>query len=298
MPNDILYDLQANGHLARTTRLAELGHGRRAVERATAKGRIHRICADWVGTPTASRSAVIAVLNRAKLTGSTALASYGVWDGLDRQIHLHVPRNSHGPVRTSRTSIASFAPERFPREGVRRHWLEERYPDPTGFPWRVSAVDALIRVAHDVSAEQFIACVESALHVGVLSRAGLGPLFAALPRRYRRLLRLIEPLAESGLETLARLRLARFVEDIRVQVWIDGIGPDGRRGRVDLLLDGWLVIELDGDEFHDPVRDRHRNSALVRRGYRIHRFGYDEVIHGWADVEATVRELLHYRSTS
>ena len=65
-----------------------------------------------------------------------------------------------------------------------------------------------------------------------------------------------------------------------------------------LLFSVERLIELDGDEFHDPVRDRHRNSALVRRGYRIHRFGYDEVIHGWADVEATVRELLHYRSTS
>lgn len=294
MLNDILHDLQAAGHIARTARLSKLGHSRRAVERAIAEGRLHRICPGWVGTPVASRSAVIAILNRGKLTGSTALASYGIWDGLDRRIHVHVPRNSHGPARASRTPIGRFAAGKYPREGVRRHWLEERCPDRAGLPWRVSVVDALIRVAHDVSAEQFVACVESALHVGALSRAGLPVLFAGLPRRFQRLRRLIEPLAESGLETIARLRLARFVDDIRVQVWIDGIGPDGRRGRVDLLLDGWLVIELDGDEFHDPVRDRHRNSALVRRGYRIHRFGYDQVIHGWADVEATVRELLHY----
>lgn len=294
MPNDILHDLQASGSLLRTSRLAELGHGRRAVERAIAAGRIHRLCGNWVGSLSAKRSAVVAILNRGKLTGSTALYSYGVWDGLDRRIHVHVPRNSHGPTRASRTPIVRFAAEQYPREGLCLHWLDERCPDKAGFPWRVSVVDALIRVAHDVAPEQFIACVESALHVGALSRAGIPVVFAGLPRRYRRLQRLVEPLAESGLETIARLRLAQFVNDIRVQVWIDGIGPGGRRGRVDLLLDGWLVIELDGDEFHDPVRDRHRNGALVRRGYRIHRFGYDDVIHGWADVEATVRELLQY----
>lgn len=294
MPNDILHDLQTAGHIIRTARLNELGHGRRVIERAVAEGRLHRICPGWVGTPSARRSAVIAILNRGKLTGSTALASYGVWDGLDQRIHVHVPRNSHGPVRASRTPMARFAAEPFPPRGVQRHWLEERHPDRTGSPWRVSVVDALIRVAHDVPAEQFIACIESALHVGALSRAGAPLIFAALPRRYRHLRRLIDPRAESGLETIARLRLARFVEDIQVQFWIDGIGPGGRRGRVDLLLDGWLAIELDGDEFHDPVRDRHRNSALVRRGYRFHRFGYDQVVHRWADVDATVRELLRY----
>ncbi|MEX1079596.1 MAG: hypothetical protein WED09_10855 [Homoserinimonas sp.] len=46
--------------------------------------------------------------------------------------------------------------------------------------------------------------------------------------------------------------------------------PGCRSGYVDLLLDGWLVIELDGDESHD------------------------QVINGWAGVEATVRELLRH----
>jgi hypothetical protein len=294
MPNDVLHDLQAAGHLTRVTRLARLGHGRRAIERAIADGRLHRISRDWVGTPAASRSAIIAVLHRGKLTGSSALASYGIWDGLDRRIHVHVPRNSHGPVREPHTPISRFAAEEFPHEGVVRHWLDERYPDRAGYGWRVSVLDALIRVAHDVPAEQFVACAESALHLGLLSGAGLPMLFAALPRRLRDLYRLVVPLAESGLETIARLRLGRFVGDIRAQVWIDGIGPGGRRGRVDLLLEGWLVIELDGDDYHHPVRDRHRDAALVRRGYRIHRFGYDQVIHRWPEVEETVRELLCY----
>lgn len=294
MPNHILYDLQTHGYLMRTSTLRELGHHQHAVESAVARGDIHRICHNWVGTSSAPQIAVTAILNRGKLTGSTALASYGIWDGLDRGVHVSVPRNSHGPVRTSRTPIARFEVEEYPRHGVRRHWLVERNPDPAGFEWRTSVVDALIRVAHDVPAEQFIACVESALHVGALSPAGVPLVFDALPRRFRRLRRHIEPLAESGLETIARLRLARFVDDIRVQVCIDGIKPNGRRGRVDLLLDGWLVIELDGEAFHEQGRDRLRNSALVRRGYRVHHFGYDEVIHGWAKVEATVRELLRY----
>ena len=155
-------------------------------------------------------------------------------------------------------------------------------------------LDTLIRVAHDCSEEQFLACVESALCERKLSLAGVPVLFASLPRRFHRLRELIDPLAESGLETLARLRLRRFVRSIRSQVTIAGIAPGGRSGRVDLLLDGWLVIELDGDKFHDPIVDREQNAILVRLGYRVHRFGYTQVIHGWEDMEATIRELLRY----
>lgn len=294
MPNDIMYDLQSCGYLARTSQLAALGHGRRRIETAISDGRILRICGNWVATNRASTTAVIAVLQRGKLTGATALSSHGIWDAVDSQIHVQLRRNAHGPVRKSRTPLVEFAQGKYLRVGVRRHWSEEKHHDPYGDSWRVSVLDALIRVAHDCSGEQFLACVESALCTGKLSRAGIPILFASLPKRLQDLSALIDPLAESGLETLTRLRLSRFVRSIQSQVEIARIGPDGRAGRVDLLLDGWLAIELDGDEFHDPVADRKRNAALVRLGYRVHRFGYDQVIHGWDHVEATIRELLRY----
>lgn len=259
-----------------------------------AAGLIVRVCHGWVGLLTAPRPAVIAVLNGGRLTGATALASWGVWDGLDRRIHVHVPVHSQGRTHRPLTPVSRFAAERFPREGVVRHWLRETCPDPWGPVWRVSVVDALIRTAHDVPLEQFVACVESALNKGVLSRAALPELFAGLPQRFAPVQDILETRLESGLETLARLRFGAFVRNVEVQVWVDGLARSGGPGRLDLLLNRWLAIELDGDEFHDAAEDRRRVGVLVRAGYRCHRFGYHDVIHSWDQTEATVRELLRY----
>jgi len=296
MPNNLMYDLQRLGYLATTAQLKALGHGRRRIENALSTGHLVRVRRSWVATTHASRTAVIAVLQRGKLTGPAALATYGVWDALDRQIHVQVRHNRHGDPIEPLTPLARFAPDDYLRMGVRRHWSEEQHPHYEGAAWRVSVLDALIRVAHDCPVEQFMACTESALNTGRLSLAGLPVLFGSLPSAMHPLQQGIDSLAGSGLETISRLRLAKFVRSIRSQVEILGINPGGRPGTVDLLLDGWLVIELDGDEFHDPVADRARTAALVRKGYRVHRFGYEQVINGWADVEATVRELLRYPS--
>src|SRR5690606_8047786 len=141
---------------------------------------------------------------------------------------------------------------------------------------------------------QFVACVESALHTRNLSRAGIPILFASLPKRLAPLRDRLDLQAQSGLESLSRLRLSPLVRSIRSQVEVPGINPGGRSGWLDLLIAVWCRTELDSDVFHDPVKDRPRNAALVRQGYRGHRFGHEQVINGWTDVEATVVELLRY----
>lgn len=295
MKPDLARALDGLGQLAHVHQLAAAGHSSRVVARAVASGRLHRVCRGWVATPLARRSAIAAVLHRGKLTGTAALASYKVWDGCDKRLHIHRRRNCHGEPRHPLTPLSTFGPDEHPRSGVRLHWLNERFPNWRGPAWRVSVKDALIRAAHDVSEEQFVACLDSALNTRVLSLAELPDVFSSLPRRFRRLRWLVNHLAESGLESLARLRLAGIAERIEVQVRIDGINRYGGEGRVDLLLDGWLVIELDGDKFHDQFVDRKRTTILVRKGYRLHRFGYHDVIHDWENTAATVRELLRTR---
>jgi very-short-patch-repair endonuclease len=76
---------------------------------------------------------------------------------------------------------------------------------------------------------------------------------------------------------------------VRVQVTIDGVG------RVDLLVDGWLIIELDGGHHADPIamrRDRARDAAAILRGYRTLRFGYDAVMYDWPTVLRTIGAVL------
>ena len=88
--------------------------------------------------------------------------------------------------------------------------------------------------------------------------------------------------------------MRHLVRTIEVQVPVAGLSGRGGEGTVDFLIDGWLAIETDGDAFHDPAVDRVRNSILVLKGYRWHRFGHQQVIQDWPAVEATVLELLRF----
>lgn len=278
----------------RTTDLLSTGHGRRAIARAVERGELVRVCRGWVATHDANQTTIVAIVNRGKLTGPSALATLGIWDAADSRVHVQLPPHANGSLRKLAAPIAMFTPPRFAVTGFARHWRQELAYDSNAPAWRASVIDALLVVAAVASEEQFVACVDSAIHEGELSRAGLPLLAALLPERMRFAITLVNGYAESGIETLARLRLTPFAKTLELQVAIPGIGRFGGEGRIDLLIDGWLVIELDGDEFHDPKADRERNALLVRLGYRIHRFGYDQVMFGWAGAEATVLELLRY----
>jgi very-short-patch-repair endonuclease len=111
-----------------------------------------------------------------------------------------------------------------------------------------------------------------------------------MPRRIRRLRRHLDPRAESGLETLLRLAIRAAGWNVESQVEIPGVG------RVDLVIDGWLVIEADGSAWHDDHEaielDRERNAALVRAGYRWHRFGYDQIMKDLDGCVAVIAALL------
>jgi hypothetical protein len=293
--NALLFDIERRGNALRARELAKLGHSRTAIATALATGSIVRICNGWVASPRADRDAIIAILNRGKLTSSSALASRGLWDGCDNRIHVAVPPNFPRSERVSRVSLAQFQPPPFPRAGLVRHWVAELAPDDREPAWRQSVTDALRVASKHLPADQFIACVDSALHEGALSRAGLPALESSLSARAGRLLRFVDARSESGLESLTRYRLSAWVREIQPQFPVPGLATTGGNGRVDLLLDGWLVIELDGDQWHEPKRDRARDAELVRRGFRSHRFGFDQVVYDWPRTAATIAELLAYR---
>jgi very-short-patch-repair endonuclease len=99
--------------------------------------------------------------------------------------------------------------------------------------------------------------------------------------------------AESPIETCIRLALGGLAIEVRLQVVIRGVG------RVDLLIDGWLVIEGDGFAFHqaraDYRNDRRRANALTRRGFVLLRFSYEDAVHRPDYVRETVVAALARR---
>ncbi|HIY66328.1 MAG TPA: endonuclease domain-containing protein [Candidatus Agrococcus pullicola] len=95
--------------------------------------------------------------------------------------------------------------------------------------------------------------------------------------------------AESGLETLLRLACEDQGWDVEIQVPFRG-------GRVDIVINGWLFIEVDGSQFHDvgeqARKDRIRNKQIVQAGFRWHRFGYADVVHRLDETLAVIRAIL------
>jgi hypothetical protein len=237
---------------------------------------------------------VIAAIQRGKITGTTALATRGVWNGLDSRIHVAVARNAHGAPLPLSMPLAAFTRPDFSTNGFVRHWRQEWHVDHTEPLWRASVIDSLLVAARSLSREQFIACAESALATGVLPRAALSALRASLPRAFQPTVDALRLDAASGLESTFGTRIAPVVRTLETQVAVPGLGARGGRGFVDFVLDGWLVVETDGDAFHDPAVDRTRNSILVRAGYRWHRFGFVQIVNEWPAVEATVLELLRF----
>lgn len=108
----------------------------------------------------------------------------------------------------------------------------------------------------------------------------------------RRVVVLVDGRAESPIESCLRL-LALPLATVDLQVWVDGVG------RVDMLLDGWLVVEADGFQHHSGRQhyraDRRRANALAVRGYVLLRFSYEDIVHRPDYVSTTIRLVVARR---
>src|SRR5690606_8366426 len=96
--------------------------------------------------------------------------------------------------------------------------------------------------------------------------------------------------ADSGLESLLRLRMHQLGIRLDCQVVIDGVG------RVDFVVDGRLIIEADGKQNHDGASMRHkdlvRDAAASGLGYETLHFDYAQIIHDWTTVQAAILAAL------
>ncbi|MBS1675323.1 MAG: hypothetical protein JSS74_15315 [Actinobacteria bacterium] len=185
-----------------------------------------------------------------------ALELLGVYVQHRGELHVQVDP-THGRLRSPNS--------RRRRRGVDGddcvvHWRRDR-----GDAFVVDPISALVQSFACQEPRHLVATLDSALFKRVIDRDDLAEIFERVPRRFRRLRRLVDGRAESGPESLARLLLRQFGRRIEVQRWIDDVG------RVDLVVDGWIVVECDSREFHSgwemQEADRMRDLALAARGY-------------------------------
>jgi len=288
MSTNLLALMRSLGSIAHRGVLADSGHGRRAIDSALARGELLPVRKGWVATSTAPYPAVVAVLTGGVITGSTALRSYGVWAGDDLRIHVQLARNSHRRTVESLTSLDRFLSPVPRLSGVARHWGDPACGLPHQRTWRVCLLCAIVAHARLEHEHEVQASIESAVHVGQFSRSQIPALFARLPRRLSGLQESLDFRPDAGWETVVRLRLTALGVHVEIQVQI---GPY----RVDLLIDGWLIVELDGAGFHDAVADKNRDGYLIRAGFRIVHWT-PEMVRDWPSCEAVVVEMLRTRS--
>jgi very-short-patch-repair endonuclease len=262
--------LLSQGGVALTRAVIARGAGEPAVRRAVRSGEILRVERGVLALPGADPELVAAKQSRALLTCASAAPRFKLWvlrpASLPHYWHGNGRRNtacvSH---RTALTQSASGAV--------------------AGLP------DVLLHALLCLPPLESLVIVESAYNRGDID---LGFLLRHLRGnrcgKARDVVARVEWGADSLLETLARVLFRDAGIFTETQVWIDGIG------RVDFLLEGFLIVEIDGLAFHLESRqhkkDRRRDNAAMVQGFPVLRFFYDDVVYGPDGVLAQVREVL------
>jgi hypothetical protein len=118
-----------------------------------------------------------------------------------------------------------------------------------------------------------------------------------------RQLRALHTAGASGAVSLPEQRFHQLLRRAGISGWTAGarlVDADGLIGVVDVLLDGWIVIEIDGYGPHNTrqafVADRRRQNRLVLAGYHVVRFTWWDLVDHPDDVIRTVQALRRTRT--
>ncbi|AZS36109.1 hypothetical protein CVS47_00709 [Microbacterium lemovicicum] len=153
-------------------------------------------------------------------------------------------------------------------------------------------VEALAQACRCQTPRDAIATLDSAWHLGLVDENGVESVFARLPRRFRALRPLLDPRSEAGPETLVRLLLRSLGCQVAIQVTLRGVG------RVDLVVDGWLIVECDSLAFHEgwaaQKRDRRRDLVAAGLGYTTIRLLAEDIMYRPDELRAMLQAVLSH----
>lgn len=240
----------------------------RRIAKAVGAGDLLRVRGGLYVTPDVDRATSIAVRAGGRLGCVSELRRRGIWVRDDDTVHVHLARSAACPTA----------------DGVRIHWRRLFAMPPTD-AGRVGILDALLVATTCLPRLEAIAALDSALNSRLVGWSELRATIGAT-RHGRRLLDLVDPRAQSGIESIVRVALRDLGLRVRSQVRYVGIGI------VDLLVEDHIVVELDGAAFHDggPVssRDRRRDALHAAAGRTPLRFRYSQVMFDLPQVCAAI----------
>lgn len=263
--------------------LRDAGVGRVQLRNALAAGVVRAVRRDWVVAADCDPLVERALHARATLACVSAAAVLGLWSVDTNEIHVAADRHASRLVH----DIPAGLRERRP---LRVHWT--RTPTKGHAPGVRAAIDDLPRVLATIAGcqpvEDAVAVFDSALRRDLVSMPELRG-FADSNPALRRVVDLVHPLADSGIESLPRIRFTQRGVLMVPQVAVDG-------HRVDGMIGQRLLLQFDGFGPHSARTQRNKDlredQRLVRKGYLVLRYSRDQVLHEWPMIESTVLSLM------
>ena len=253
--------------------LVREGVGIAGVRSAVRSRSLLRLRQGWYAEPQHDPDIVAAVRAGGALSGLSLLRLAGVWtlprEKLDVRVSVSraLPGNAEG-VRLIRAGRGGF-------EGVAA-------ADPP--------FDALRAAARLVPVDELVAACDSLLNAGRCSVDELRGAFRGSAARLRRAVELADGRAQSGTESLARVRFGPLAVVVEPQCYVPGVGF------ADLRVGERLLVECDSRAYHDDdahfTNDRRRDLACVALGFLVLRPTYADIVYRWAAFEAQVRTII------
>ena len=269
---------------ARTLAAYDINDKQRA--RAVNSGAVERLRRGWFALAGLDSQAVRAIRAGGHLSCVSLLGLHGVWLPLDERMHIIsvAPRSRLRSPENRAHPLMGSAPPVVALQRIRHAYTI----DPT-----VSLACACACAAACLTITDAIIMLDSVRNLRVLPDAHIEEALASLSQTRQTALAHSRAGAESGTETLVRLRLTGLHLRVRPQVQIQGVG------RVDLVVGDRLVIEVDSRAHHDnPAayeHDRTRDLALVERGYLVIRVTYRRVMSDMGSIERAVLAVVRRR---
>lgn len=265
--------LDSSDGVASYRQLIDAGVSRRALRAACANGSVALAAPGiYVHTDRDPRVLRAAVLH-GRLTCTAGAEKLGLWV-------LHRDPLPHIACARPRTSSAAVI-----------HRARSRASVESLHPWTAPVLDVVAHALRCLPELDALVILESAVNLGQIAREDIEPMFTGRrDARHRRTISLLDSGSESILETVARYHLQQAGMRVRTQARITGLG------RVDLLVEERVGVELHGRRFHDtPVQfeeDLRRANVAALRGLPLLQYPGRLVLHAPERMVADVQRLL------